>query len=379
GLPLAIESIVETIEEIEAKRLTIDSFTALAQTLRDPSDLRILLHSLLGRIVWSMDCTTILISEVPLGESRVGSGIEEFVADSVIILREGLLDGRFLRDLRIVKARGVSLSEKQMLFTLDGGFNVIPPFVAPSIDVWRFYKPPDDPSQDTYSTGIPDLDRVVGGYPRGSIVLLEVDYRIRDYDYQSTLTIPLGSSFLRKGRGLMVIPSIGIDTSKVIDQSLASFEDREGAERLLRVVAIEGGRRYKHNRCITYLKGRSIDEDYEEICRVEDELISELGKPILRVIGVDRLTLRYGLNGALNLLSIDIDRVASTGSLTLLIAKPIYPRLAERISPIADTHLKLTREHGALILYGVKPRTGLYAVEVEAREGYTSTKLIPIV
>ncbi|MEM2740199.1 MAG: ATPase domain-containing protein, partial [Candidatus Bathyarchaeia archaeon] len=78
GLPLAIESIIETVEEIEAKRLTIDSFSALAQTLKDPSDLRIVLHSLLGRIIWSMDCTTLLISEVPLGESRVGLGVEEF-------------------------------------------------------------------------------------------------------------------------------------------------------------------------------------------------------------------------------------------------------------------------------------------------------------
>ncbi|MEM2739810.1 MAG: hypothetical protein QXQ29_03315, partial [Candidatus Bathyarchaeia archaeon] len=247
------------------------------------------------------------------------------------------------------------------------------------IDVWRLYKPPDDPSQDAYSTGIPDLDRVVGGYPRGSIVLLEVDYRIRSYDYQSTLTIPLGSSFLRKGRGLMVIPSIGVDTSKVLEQSLVSFEDREGAERLLRVVAIGGRRRYECNRSIVYLRGGSIDEDYEGICRVEDELISESGKPILKVIGVDRLTLHYGLNGALNLLSMDVGRVASTGSLTFLIAKPIYSRLAERISPIADTHLKLTREHGALILYGVKPRTSLYAVEVESRGGYTSTKLTPII
>jgi len=380
GLPLAIESIIETIEEIGAKRLTIDSFSALAQTLKDPNELRIVLHNILGRIVWSMDCTTVLIGEVPLGESRIGFGVEEFVADSVIVLREGLFDGRFLRDLRIVKARGISLSEKQMIFTLYGGFEVIPPFEAPNLEVWRFYKPPEDPSEDMYSTGVSDLDRVIGGYPRGSMVLLEVDYRVRSYDYQSTLTIPLGSSFLRKGRGLIIIPSLGVDTYEASEQALVSFEDRREADKYLRVVAIGGGyaRRYEDDRSLVYLRGRSIDEDYEEICKIEDELVSEFNKPILKVVGIDRLTLHYGLNDALKLLSVDVDRVSSTGSLTFLIAKPIYPRLAKKVSPLVDTHLKLTREHGALILYGVKPRTGLYTVEVEAREGYTSTKLIPI-
>ncbi|MBS7642928.1 AAA family ATPase [Candidatus Bathyarchaeota archaeon] len=379
GLPLVIESIIETVEEIKAKRLVIDSFSALAQTLKDPSDLRIVLHSLLGRIVWSMDCTTLLISEIPLGGARIGFGVEEFVADSVIILREGILDGRFLRDLRIVKARGVRLSEKQMIFTLDKGFNVIPPFEAPSIDVWRFYKPPEDPSRNIYSTGIPDLDRAVGGYPKGSIALLEVDYRVRNYDYQSTITIPLGSCFLSKGGGLIVIPSLGVSASTVLEQSLLSFEDKSRVERNLRILTIRGELGYKVRQGIVNLRGESIEDDYSEICRIEDELRSEVGGPILKVIGVDRVMLHYGLNDTLKLLSMDVDRVVSNGSLTFLIAKPIHPKLTERISPIADTHLKLTREHGALILYGVKPRTGLYAVEVDVREGYTCTKLTPIV
>lgn len=376
GLPLAIESVIETVEEIEAKRLTIDSFSALAQALGSSNELRIVLHNLLGRIVWSMGCTTLLISEVPIGESRIGFGVEEFVADAVIILREGIFDGRFLRDLRIVKVRGVKLPEKQMIFTLDSGFNVIPPFEPPDLVVWRSYKPPMDPSEDVYSTGIPDLDRVIGGYPRGSIILLEVDYRIRSYDYQSTLTIPLGSSFLLKGRGLIIIPSLGVDRNKVLEQSSISLKDRSDLDKRLRILTVRGGG--EHDRCMVNLRGESIDEDYEEICKVEDELIAKLKQPVLKVVGIDSLTLHHGLRETLRLLSMDTDRIAYTRSLTFLISKPVYPKLAERISPIADIHLKLTREHGALILYGVKPRTGLYAVEVEAIGGFTSTKLTPI-
>jgi hypothetical protein len=44
-----------------------------------------------------------------------------------------------------------------------------------------------------------------------------------------------------------------------------------------------------------------------------------------------------------------------------------------------DVYLKLTREHGALLIYGVKPRTGLYALDVDASKGYPMPSLTPIV
>jgi len=84
-----LEKIIHTVEDLKAKRLVIDSFSAMAQAFREPIDARIILHTLLGRIVRQLGCTTILIAEIPTGQEKVSLGVEEFVADGVIILRRG--------------------------------------------------------------------------------------------------------------------------------------------------------------------------------------------------------------------------------------------------------------------------------------------------
>jgi circadian clock protein KaiC len=69
-----MELIVRKIAELGAKRLVVDSFSAMAQAFRETHDVRIVLHTILGRIVKSMGCTTILVVEVPYGETRIGLG-----------------------------------------------------------------------------------------------------------------------------------------------------------------------------------------------------------------------------------------------------------------------------------------------------------------
>jgi len=46
---------------------------------------------------------------------------------------------------------------------------------------------------------------------------------------------------------------------------------------------------------------------------------------------------------------------------------------------MVETHLRLLREHGCLLIYGIKPRTSLYAVEMDISKGYPLPRLTPIV
>ncbi|MEM2593904.1 MAG: hypothetical protein QXV96_03240, partial [Candidatus Bathyarchaeia archaeon] len=63
----------------------------------------------------------------------------------------------------------------------------------------------------------------------------------------------------------------------------------------------------------------------------------------------------------------------------IVLLKPGYPRLAKILSATADIHLKITREHGAVLVYGVKPRTNLHVLEMDASKGYPMPKLTPII
>jgi len=54
-------------------------------------------------------------------------------------------------------------------------------------------------------------------------------------------------------------------------------------------------------------------------------------------------------------------------------------RVIQRAANAAEVHLKLTKERGALLLLGVKPRTGLYVVEPDVSRGYPLPRITPVV
>jgi circadian clock protein KaiC len=70
GISPVLELIISKIAELGAKRLVIDSFSAMAQAFEKPHDARIVLHTILGRVARSVGCTTLLIVEVPTGDLR---------------------------------------------------------------------------------------------------------------------------------------------------------------------------------------------------------------------------------------------------------------------------------------------------------------------
>jgi hypothetical protein len=87
----------------------------------------------------------------------------------------------------------------------------------------------------------------------------------------------------------------------------------------------------------------------------------------------------YGLKEALSIWSFDASRIRETRGLGILILKPGYPRLAKILGAIADIHLKITREHGSVLVYGVKPRTNLHVLEMDTSKGHPMPKLTPII
>ena len=122
GMATALEMIVGEIYSFKASRLVIDSFTAIAQAFKEKIDVRTVLHTILGKIVREMGCTTLLLVEVPIGEQRIGLSIEEFIADGIIVL-ETIVDGLEIKRRAIIrKMRGTehSLKYHNLIFSKNG-------------------------------------------------------------------------------------------------------------------------------------------------------------------------------------------------------------------------------------------------------------------
>src|SRR5207244_12105290 len=137
-------------------------------------DVRAMLQTMLGKVSRQAECTTLLISEVRVGTSRLGLGIEEFVADGVLKFTQKEIDGRVIRNLVILKLRGTKIGRREHMFTLDGGFRMLSPFDSSQTNNGHSY-PVIKNTASHSSTGIKSLDTILGGgLKRGSHILLEV-------------------------------------------------------------------------------------------------------------------------------------------------------------------------------------------------------------
>lgn len=375
--PTVVETIFREVYKLEAKRLVIDSFSALVQAFKDPSEVRIVLHTVISRITRLLGCTTLLIVETPYGENKIGLGIEEFVADGIIMLRRTRLDGRILRELELLKMRGTPTPETEAVFTLKGGFKVFPPFKPKKVEKTQRFQPQPD-MEEYFSTGSQSLDEVLGGgYPKGSSVLIEIDKHVSTLQYHLIAT-PTAWNFIAQGRGIIAIPSAGVDLSLILRRCEEVGLTGDEINKLLKVCVKEHPD-LKPEPYVVAFKGENILEDYAKYLEVERELMKKTGQPILKINGPDTLIDLYGLKNTLSTLRIDSTRIRETRSLGIVLLKPGYPRLAKILAAIADIHLKITREHGSILVYGVKPRTNIYALEMDVSKGYATPKLTQII
>jgi KaiC/GvpD/RAD55 family RecA-like ATPase len=114
--PYHIEEVFDilesTIRQIGAKRVVIDSISALGLHVRDKAELRRMIFNL-SVILKKLGCTSIMVSEIVPGSSGISRyGVEEFVADSVVVLYYERNNLTFNRAIQVWKMRGSNHSNK---------------------------------------------------------------------------------------------------------------------------------------------------------------------------------------------------------------------------------------------------------------------------
>ena len=107
-----LTTIEDSVDRIKAKRLVIDSVSIIGMYFEDPYKVRKSLLQL-NQLLKKLNCTTIAIDEIKeCKEDLSAYGVEEFVADGVVILYLIKKGNIFLRAITIRKMRGVNHSPK---------------------------------------------------------------------------------------------------------------------------------------------------------------------------------------------------------------------------------------------------------------------------
>jgi circadian clock protein KaiC len=164
-LSALIERIQYAIIKYKAKRISIDSITAIFQQYDSLGLVRREIFRLVGRLKL-LGVTTVMTTERVEEYGPVARfGVEEFVSDNVIILRNVLEGERRHRTAEILKLRGTTHMKGEFPFTMtSNGINIFP------LGAMRLTQ---KSSNIRVSSGIETLDAMCGGgYFKDSIILV---------------------------------------------------------------------------------------------------------------------------------------------------------------------------------------------------------------
>ena len=154
------------VRKVNAKRISIDSVGNIFSMLPESLNIRGELHRL-SIAIKSMGVTAVMTAERTEEYGEIARyGVEEFVADNVIILRNVLEDEKRRRTIEILKFRGTFHQKGEFPFTVTPGLGII---IIPLSAMELKQKS----SNIRVSSGNHELDEMCGGgFFRDSIVLI---------------------------------------------------------------------------------------------------------------------------------------------------------------------------------------------------------------
>ncbi len=123
----------KTVKDEGATRVVIDSLTGVCQRLSKPELIRDFTLKL-GRALSAAGVTTVATSETRAGESAYSTfGVEEAVADGIILLGNHDSRGYLLRTIQVVKMRGTVHSRAKYVFDLTSHGLIMVPMLKASM------------------------------------------------------------------------------------------------------------------------------------------------------------------------------------------------------------------------------------------------------
>ena len=215
------------IDSVGAKRVVIDTIETLFSGLENEQLLRAELRRLFEWLK-ARDVTAIITGERGDG-TLTRYGLEEYVADCVILLDNRVHDQLSTRRLRIVKYRGSAHGTNEYPFIIDEQGITVMPITSSGLA--------HDASTERVSSGVPDLDVMLEGkgYYKGSSILVSG----MAGSGKSTMAAHFVNSacaaghrciyFAMEESPLQIVRnmrSIGIDLQKWVDKKLLRFSAR---------------------------------------------------------------------------------------------------------------------------------------------------------
>jgi KaiC/GvpD/RAD55 family RecA-like ATPase len=298
----------------------------------------------------------------------------DYYVDGVVLLDHGEVDGRAYREIHIQKLRGCETRHHKYLYSLaDGRMQAFSPYGFHFPDAGAIWPAPGAKVPGRLPTGSPKLDSLLGGgLMEGAVNLLEVD---RAVPTEAVLLFCLGPVLNAIAGGQVVnwLPSREFAPS-MLPPLVNRYLGDEAAKDRLKILDL-------------YPTDLDTSDPYQ---------LGVEGDPIGNYLKWD--VMRFNYNDAsspcLNIMSYDaLESVSGrivddmrdyytdlrqSGNVDLSVVRASV-KSTDRVADIAQIHMKLSKIHGALVLFCERPHTELMHFSMDSSEGIPRLNLISIV
>ncbi|OPY31424.1 MAG: circadian clock protein KaiC [Methanomassiliicoccales archaeon PtaU1.Bin124] len=360
-----LESLYELVETMAPARtlIVIDSIDALAE--RYGMTFSSLISALQKDLVEGYGSNVLYVLENT--EQSL-----DYLGDGVVIVSRSEFNRRRVREIEIVKLRGCEIQQPKYLFTLKGGKIQTFGYGSDRIPAHTGWMAIEDHNGHV-SSGIIDLDRLTnGGLERGSMVLVELGPGVPS-SVSGLIEQSLVANFVSMRRGVLWVPLRKVSADAVRTQ-MASLVSKEQFERCVRVPEVasqmEASAPYimpvEGSNAATDLKWKTISYS-----------LSGTESPMLSLLGFDTLESIYG-EKVMDQMPEHLGIMKRNKGVCVCITSP-SSRSKERLSDLANVHIKADRIGGTIVIYGEEPFTECNALAMEERAKGGKISLTPIV
>jgi KaiC/GvpD/RAD55 family RecA-like ATPase len=360
-----LKDIKGRVDGLQDPTVIIDTWDAVHTTLGDSA-----ISTEKKLTDWPRDknLTLVLISEF------MDARVLEFLVDGIITLTDTEIGGRRVREARLDKLREWEIKSLRYVYTLKNGiFRRFPPLKIRDPEEPQPWIPFSDEKCPFYS-GSQELDEAVAENLRGGCVMLEMRDNV-PFDWANLVVRPFVLNFMAKDRGVLMVPPSELAPEQ-IQRDLVRYVTEEKFETYATIFASAVG-----SESLSYVldTSRESEEDENKIwLRVEEEKRGESRGPMLRLLNVDRLEHSFGVPRTLRKCANQVARAKLGEDLMILVTRSTLGS-TRQLRSMCDIDLKMIDRYGACYIYGDKPRTGLFNVDLDISEGFPVPKLTPVV
>ena len=347
-----LDFVMQLTESKSVRTIVFDSWDGLAKELDQKERLRA--EKTLMAIANNSGAQFVFVSEEP------GATTIDYLVDGILEVVRVEVEDRVVREFIIDKLRGTKIPQHKYIFTLlDGKFTFFEPYTIPDYSKMRkFDRRPD--IDESYSFGSGALDRLFGGMTPGSTLTIEYDETV-PYPALRAIELPPIINFLLMGRSAILLPLPGANdelTNTILAKAVdaPALKDRLSILNVLRTSDVKTA-----NLPINATPQQIHGVVTNETIRLRDKSVD---KTVLLVKSVSALENLFAsdLDSLLEVTSQEIITLQQSHDAHILFLAKDSP-IRSRILSMSSSYAKLFVRDGTVLMFGVKPHTGIYALQ----------------